>query len=138
MITSTDQRRAAVVKIGLITICVLLNELATWFGKIWPAVRSRSVILAPLTKLLPLIVNGCALFDPVTLFGLTLLIEGAADSFLHQMVRIVAGSLVDVGRGRLSAQSMSDVLLSKRRDAAGLTAPAHGLCLERVHFAEPL
>ena len=61
-----------------------------------------------------------------------------ADSFLHQMVRIVAGSLVDVGRGRLSAQSMSDVLLSKRRDAAGLTAPAHGLCLERVHFAEPL
>ena len=76
MITSTDQLCAAVVKVGLMTIWVLLKELAVRFGKICPAVRSLRVTLAPLTKLFPLIVNGCGLLDPVTGLGLTLLIVG--------------------------------------------------------------
>jgi hypothetical protein len=76
LITSTDQVCAAVVKLALITICVLPNEFADRLAKVCPAVRSRRVIFAPATKLLPLIVNGCELFDPVTGLGLTLLIEG--------------------------------------------------------------
>ena len=61
-----------------------------------------------------------------------------ADSFLHQMVRIIAGTLIDVGRGKQRADSVADILRSKRREAAGFTAPPHGLYLERVHFAQPV
>jgi tRNA pseudouridine38-40 synthase len=61
-----------------------------------------------------------------------------ADSFLHQMVRIIAGTLVDVGRGKIGEKAVAEILASKRRARAGFTAPAHGLYLERVHFADPI
>ena len=61
-----------------------------------------------------------------------------ADSFLHQMVRIIVGTLVDVGRGRIAETAVADILASGRRERAGFTAPAHGLCLERVHYADPI
>jgi tRNA pseudouridine38-40 synthase len=61
-----------------------------------------------------------------------------ADSFLHQMVRIVVGTLVDVGRGKTEPQAIAAILASRRRELAGFTAPPHGLYLERVHYAEPL
>lgn len=61
-----------------------------------------------------------------------------ADSFLHQMVRIIVGTLVDVGRGRMKPQEVGAVLASRQRDRAGFTAPPHGLFLERVHYADPL
>ncbi len=76
MITSTDQLWAAVVKMGLITIWVLDCELIVRLGKIWLAVRSRNVTVAPDWKLVPLMVKGCALSDPVTGLGLTLVIVG--------------------------------------------------------------
>lgn len=61
-----------------------------------------------------------------------------ADSFLHQMVRIVAGTLVDVGRGKIGAADVRDILKSRDRSRAGFTAPAHALYLERVHYADPV
>ena len=61
-----------------------------------------------------------------------------ADSFLHQMVRIATGTLIDVGRGKLAQSAISDILAGGRRDVSGFTAPAHGLYLERVHYAEPI
>ena len=61
-----------------------------------------------------------------------------ADSFLHQMVRIVVGTLVDVGRGKIGERAVADILAAKRRESAGFTAPAHGLYLERVHYADPI
>ena len=61
-----------------------------------------------------------------------------ADSFLHQMVRIAVGTLVDVGRGRLAASAVRDILASHERARAGFTAPPHGLFLERVHYADPI
>lgn len=61
-----------------------------------------------------------------------------ADGFLHQMVRIVVGTLVDVGRGRLAPGDVGSILAARRRDAARFTAPAHGLFLERVHYAEAI
>ncbi len=61
-----------------------------------------------------------------------------ADSFLHQMVRIIAGTLIDVGRAKTQAAAVAGILRSKWRDSAGFTAPPHALYLERVHFAEPV
>ena len=61
---------------GLITICVEVCELIVRFAKVCPAVTSRSVTVQPLWKFVPLIVNGCALLDPVTGFGDTLVIDG--------------------------------------------------------------
>ncbi len=58
----------------------------------------------------------------------------SANAFLRNMVRIVVGTLVDVGRGRRSPQSLGALLVSGDRTAAGPTAPAHGLFLESVRY----
>jgi tRNA pseudouridine38-40 synthase len=55
-------------------------------------------------------------------------------SFLHSMVRIVVGSLVEVGRGKRDPAWISEALNACRREAAGVTAPAHGLTLWRVTY----
>lgn len=65
---------------------------------------------------------------------LTVEVEG--DGFLRHMVRALVGTLVEVGRGRRAADDIASVLESKRRDRAGPTAPAHGLFLVRVTFAD--
>lgn len=54
--------------------------------------------------------------------------------FLRHMVRIMAGTLVGVGRGRTSPQQMTEILDRKDRSAAGFTAPACGLCLMEVLY----
>lgn len=67
-------------------------------------------------------------------------VEGGADlvfegsSFLMHQVRIMAGTLVQVGRGQREAGSLGAVLDARDRRAAGPTAPPHGLCLERVWY----
>lgn len=57
-----------------------------------------------------------------------------ADGFLYNMVRIIAGTLIDIGRGRIPADSISDIIASKDRERAGHTAPPMGLCLEKVYY----
>ncbi|MCL4425811.1 MAG: tRNA pseudouridine(38-40) synthase TruA [Firmicutes bacterium] len=59
-----------------------------------------------------------------------------ADGFLYNMVRIVVGTLLDVGRGRLQPEDMEDILQSRDRSRAGATVPAQGLFLERVDYRE--
>ncbi|PIE60111.1 MAG: tRNA pseudouridine(38-40) synthase TruA [Desulfobulbus propionicus] len=56
------------------------------------------------------------------------------DGFLRQMVRIICGTLIDMGCGRLPADTMSTVIAARDRASAGITAPAHGLYLERVYY----
>lgn len=57
-------------------------------------------------------------------------IEGTA--FLRRMVRIMAGTLAEVGAGLRKPHDMAEILLAKRRDRAGPSAPASGLTLMRV------
>jgi tRNA pseudouridine38-40 synthase len=58
----------------------------------------------------------------------------SADSFLPHLVRNIAGSLVDVGRGRRPPGWIREVLLARDRTLAGPTAPAHGLVLLRALY----
>ena len=61
-------------------------------------------------------------------------IEAEGRSFLRHMVRNLAGTLVEVGQGRRPISDMAKVLESRDRANAAATAPAHGLCLERVRY----
>jgi tRNA pseudouridine38-40 synthase len=61
-------------------------------------------------------------------------ITAAAEGFLRYMVRTIAGTLIDVGRGRRSALSVGATLASRNRHQAGAKAPAHGLTLVRVDY----
>lgn len=56
------------------------------------------------------------------------------DGFLHHMVRILVGTLLEVGWGRRSVESMMEILEAKERAQAGVTAPAQGLCMMSVDY----
>ena len=58
------------------------------------------------------------------------------DGFLYNMVRIIAGTLVEVGRGHLQPDVIDTVLQSGDRSKAGLTLPPSGLCLEWIRYGE--
>jgi tRNA pseudouridine38-40 synthase len=57
-----------------------------------------------------------------------------ANAFLHQMVRILVGTLVDVGEGRLTTADVRRILAAHDRSGAPKAAPARGLTLERVLY----
>ena len=59
-------------------------------------------------------------------------IEG--NGFLYNMVRNITGTLVEIGRGRWTAEYIQDILLAKDRTAAGPLAPASGLCLMKIDY----
>ena len=61
-------------------------------------------------------------------------IDVRGNAFLRNMVRIMAGTLVDVGVGRLDAEAIETILASGDRTRAGRTAPAHGLTLVEVFY----
>lgn len=53
---------------------------------------------------------------------------------LQNMVRILVGTLLEVGRGAMDAQQVSEILEAKDRRLAGPTAPPQGLCLVKVDY----
>lgn len=55
---------------------------------------------------------------------------------MQQMVRILAGTLIEVGQGRRRPEDMRSVLKALDRQAAGFTAPPEGLFLEKVEYGE--
>lgn len=61
--------------------------------------------------------------------GADLVLRICGNGFLYNMVRIIAGTLMEVGQGKREPQSMPDILKACSRSAAGPTAPAHGLTL---------
>ena len=56
------------------------------------------------------------------------------DGFLQNMVRIMAGTLIEVGYGRISAEQIPEILQGRQRSLAGPTAPAQGLCLMEIDY----
>ena len=56
------------------------------------------------------------------------------NGFLQNMVRIIVGTLLEVGRGKLTAQDVSEILASRVRKNAGPTAAPEGLCLVSVDY----
>lgn len=78
-----------------------------------------------------------------TIYRMDLLQDGdmlelhvTGDGFLYNMVRILTGTLVDVGRDKLRPQKMTDILAAKDRQTAGHTAPPFGLYLAKVYYEE--
>lgn len=61
-------------------------------------------------------------------------IDYRGDGFLQNMIRILTGTLIEVGSGRRSPSSMPELLASLDREKAGYTAPAQGLCLMEVKY----
>ena len=60
-----------------------------------------------------------------------------ADGFLYHMVRNLVGTLLEVGRGRLTLEDFSGILKSRKRFLAGPTAPPQGLTLLSVNYGTP-
>lgn len=54
--------------------------------------------------------------------------------FLYKMVRNLVGTLIYIGRGKIPLDTLSDILHSRYRPKAGVTAPAHGLFLQKVFY----
>jgi tRNA pseudouridine38-40 synthase len=63
-----------------------------------------------------------------------LVFEIEANRFLHGMVRAIVGTLVDVGRGKLTIDDFHSIINSGERALASMSAPACGLCLEEVKY----
>lgn len=61
-------------------------------------------------------------------------IHFTGDGFLYQMVRILVGTLIEVGEGKREPGGMAGILAAQSREAAGFTAPSHGLCLKEVFY----
>lgn len=57
-----------------------------------------------------------------------------ANGFLYNMVRIMTGTLIDISRGRIPENSIPQIIEAKNRFAAGYTAPARGLYLNKIHY----
>ena len=66
--------------------------------------------------------------------GAALTFDIEATAFLKNMVRIVVGTLVDVGRGRIGEDALARMLATGDRSAGGMTAPPQGLTLLRVIY----
>ena len=76
-----------------------------------------------------------------TIYDLNIKIEGdfikisvSGDGFLYNMVRIIVGTLINVGRGKTDAVSISDIINQKDRTLAGDCVPPHGLFLKEVYY----
>jgi len=67
--------------------------------------------------------------------GDDIFIKVHARSFLHSQVRIITGTLKEVGEGRRTPDQLPHILAARSRNASGVTAPAEGLCLVGVEYS---
>lgn len=70
----------------------------------------------------------------IKLDGSLVVLTFVGNGFLQNMVRIMTGTLIEVGLGKRKPQSMKEILDALDRQAAGITAPAEGLCLAGVLY----
>ena len=74
----------------------------------------------------------------VTRLGDWVRIDVRANAFLHHMVRNIAGTLAVIGRGEAEPGWIAELLAQRDRRRAGMTAPAAGLSLRRVHYPDSI
>lgn len=70
----------------------------------------------------------------ITQEGPEIIIRISGNGFLYNMVRIIAGTLIRVGRGYYEPQKVREILESKKRTEAGVTAPPQGLVLVEINY----
>jgi tRNA pseudouridine38-40 synthase len=69
--------------------------------------------------------------------GRIIRLDISGNGFLYNMVRIIAGTLHEVGRGRIDAGAVPEIIANGDRRRSGPTLPPQGLCLEWIRYAEP-
>ena len=75
-------------------------------------------------------INQCELIKNGDLIELHI----SGDGFLYNMIRIIMGTIIEVGIGNIRAEQIDEIIQSKNRKKAGKTAPAHGLYLSEVLY----
>ena len=70
--------------------------------------------------------------------GAMLVFTIKADRFLRNMVRAIVGTLLDVGRGKLSTEDFRKIIENKNRCDAGFSVPAKALFLEKIEYPAPI
>lgn len=63
-----------------------------------------------------------------------IMITCIGSGFLHSMVRIIVGTLVQIGQGKIQAEQVEEAIQKRDRTLAGITAPAQGLFLWQVNY----
>lgn len=66
--------------------------------------------------------------------GNRLIFTITADRFLRNMVRAIVGTMMEIGKGKISAKEMNSIIEAKDRSKAGFSVPAEGLFLEKVNY----
>jgi tRNA pseudouridine38-40 synthase len=69
--------------------------------------------------------------------GVLIHVEITGDGFLYNMIRILTGTLIEVGLGRRPVDALARLVRGGRRPHAGFTVPPHGLCLLGVDYPPP-
>ncbi len=67
-----------------------------------------------------------------------LIFEIKADRFLRNMVRAIVGTLIDVGKNKISLNDFIEIIESKNRSLAGVSVPAHGLYLSNIEYSKDI
>ena len=132
------------------TILVARDRSPRWRDRAWhhPEALDRSAIREAATHLVgehdfaAFRASGCAAKTTVRrVYGIdlvegeeTLIVDVRGNAFLRNMVRIIVGTLADIGVGRWPPGQVAEILASKDRTLGGMTAPAHGLELISVGY----
>jgi tRNA pseudouridine38-40 synthase len=83
--------------------------------------------------------NLCKIFQAVwEQSGNLLIFTIRADRFLRNMVRAIVGTVVEVGRGKITPEGFEEIILAKERSSAGMSAPAKGLFLTDIEYPEEI
>ena len=113
------------VELGLLEECARLLVGRRDFAALSPSARLYHTCVRDVTRATwSLSSDGCEAA-----------LEISANAFLHMMVRVAVGSMVDVAQGRLSRQQFTEGLAGGERSAMGRTAPARGLALVAVDYS---
>ncbi len=123
----------------------VLNAHCTWHiahALDVPLMRSESRCLLGQHDFSSFRDSGCTATNPVkTIYDISIVehqqeivFSIIGSGFLKQMVRNIVGTLTDIGRGRMRGLMLKDILESRDRRMAGVTAPAHGLTLDWVSY----